>query len=349
MVTVIYCGLATVFTLIAPYNQLGDLATLATIFQVIPGAEYVAAVGAISATVSGMLSCLIAGSRVSFNMADDGLLFKCCIIDPSRTINNVILARGFISGCLAALFTTEHLIQVLSIGTLFAYTMVAISVLLVRYQPGVEGAVYSGKEAKLERTNKWLQSISKEPEMFPDTSLEKRKSDSKERDMWKEPNRISGYKASCAVFLLVISLSCLAVILPSVVNEIPNGVGWAFLSGGVSGIFTLASLVFLTRQSRNSAEFPVMVPCFPWLPIVTIFINILLITELNYLTFVRIGVWLVLELLIYAFYGYRRSNEALKPKQSPERDFIMYENPDVDAHFKKIQPTLKHNQDIGEN
>lgn len=114
MVTVIYCGLATVFTLIAPYNQLGDLATLATIFQVIPGAEYVAAVGAISATVSGMLSCLIAGSRVSFNMADDGLLFKCCIIDPSRTINNVILARGFISGCLAALFTTEHLVRVCS-------------------------------------------------------------------------------------------------------------------------------------------------------------------------------------------------------------------------------------------
>ena len=57
----------------------------------------------------------------------------------------------------------------------------------------------------------------------------------------------------------------------------------------------------------------------------------------------------VTELLIYAFYGYRRSNEALKPKQSSERDFIMYENPDVDAHFKKIQPTLKHNQDIGEN
>ncbi|KAJ7379573.1 hypothetical protein OS493_013968 [Desmophyllum pertusum] len=93
-------------------------------------------------------------------------------------------------------------IQVLSIGTLFAYTMVAISVLLARYQPGVEGAVYSGKEAKLERTNKWLQSISKEPETFPDTSLEKRKSDSKERDMWKEPNRISGYKASCAVFFI---------------------------------------------------------------------------------------------------------------------------------------------------
>lgn len=54
----------------------------------------------------------------------------------------------------------------------------------------------------------------------------------------------------------------------------------------------------------------------------------------------------VAGLFIYAFYGYRRSNEALKPKHSSEQDFIMYENPDVDARIKKIQPKAKSYQDL---
>lgn len=53
----------------------------------------------------------------------------------------------------------------------------------------------------------------------------------------------------------------------------------------------------------------------------------------------------VTGLLIYAFYGYRQSNEALKPKESSEGDFIMYENPDVDASIKHIQPKTKRNKE----
>ncbi|XP_078374418.1 cationic amino acid transporter 2-like [Oculina patagonica] len=149
-----------------------------------------------------------------------------------------------------------------------------------------------------------------------------------------------------AIAVISESLSCLAVILTTVLNDILKDDGWAFLSGGVSCLFALAAVVFLTRQPRNYPKFSITVPCFPWLPIVTIFVNILLITELNYWTFVRFGVWLVPGLLIYGFYGYRRSNEALKPKQSSEDDFIMCENLDVDARIQHIQPKPKHFQDI---
>ena len=112
IVTVIYCGLATVFTLIVPYDQLSDLAPLAKIFQDIPGAEYVAAIGAVSATLSSLLSCSLAGPRVLFNMANDGLLFACfgCVSESSRAIEIMTLIGGFLSGCLAALFATEHLV-----------------------------------------------------------------------------------------------------------------------------------------------------------------------------------------------------------------------------------------------
>ena len=104
--------MATVFTLITPHDQLRHLAPLAKIFQVIPGAEYLAAVGAVSATLSGLLSCSLAGPRLLFNMANDGLLFVCfrCLDESSHAMEIMTLVGGFLSGCLAALFTTEHLV-----------------------------------------------------------------------------------------------------------------------------------------------------------------------------------------------------------------------------------------------
>ena len=112
VVTIIYCGIATVFTLITPHVQLRHLAPLAKIFQAVPKAQYVAAVGAVSAILIGLLSCSLAGPRILFNMANDGLLFVCfgCLDESSRAMQIVTLVEGFLSGCLAALFTTEHLV-----------------------------------------------------------------------------------------------------------------------------------------------------------------------------------------------------------------------------------------------
>ena len=188
-------------------------------------------------------------------------------------------------------------IEVLSIGTLFAYTMVAISVLITRYQPGVEDTEHS-KSAKLQRTDQWLQFISMESESYPYTfgdtpNLQRSKFDRKKTNTTKEPNKVSGSNASFAVILLVTSLSCLAIVFTTVINDILNNEAWAFLSGGISGLFALAAVVFLTRQPRNYPLFSTTVPCIPWLPVVTIFVNILLIAELNYWAFVRFGAWLV--------------------------------------------------------
>ena len=192
--------------------------------------------------------------------------------------------------------------------------MVTISVLLARYQPGVDGQVY-GKAARLERTNEWLQSITMEPRYpnpFFDQSLPEKR-DTKKTNIWRKPSKMSGYNASFAVFLLVLSLSCLAAILITVLNNILKGEGWAFLAGGISGLFTVAALIFLTRQPRNNAEFSIMVPCFPWLPIITIFVNILLITELNYLSFVRFGAWLIPgKIILVIFSNFRVSPEVAK-------------------------------------
>ena len=189
-------------------------------------------------------------------------------------------------------------IDLLSIGTLFAHTMVAISVLVTRYQPDVESVSHGGKEAKLERTYNWLDSFAFEQAMRPNTllfssSVELPKRHGKKQNRKKKPSCTTGSNASFAVFLLVISLSSLAIIITIVIDALLSADEWTILSGGISGLFIVASLMFLTRQPRNCATFPIMVPCFPGLPVVAIFVNILLMTELNYWSFVRFGAWLV--------------------------------------------------------
>ncbi len=51
----------------------------------------------------------------------------------------------------------------------------------------------------------------------------------------------------------------------------------------------------------------------PFVPLAGIAICIYLMTGLPFATWVRFGVWLVMGLVIYFLYGYRRSRLAAKP------------------------------------
>ena len=54
-------------------------------------------------------------------------------------------------------------------------------------------------------------------------------------------------------------------------------------------------------------------PLVPFVPLAGIVICIYLMTGLPFATWVRFGVWLVMGLVIYFLYGYRRSRLAAKP------------------------------------
>ena len=115
--TIVYCGLATMFTLIAPYNELEELAPLAKVFAHIPGGQYLISVGAISAVISGLFSCSMAGPRVMFNMANDGLLFTSLgrVGESSRVPVKTTLICCLVTGCLATFLDAKHLVCILCI------------------------------------------------------------------------------------------------------------------------------------------------------------------------------------------------------------------------------------------
>lgn len=87
------------------------------------------------------LCCSLMGAmfplpRVVFAMSNDGLLFKFMgeIHEKYKTPFKGTLITGFLTGLLAAVFNLNQLVNMMSIGTLLAYSMVASCVLILRYE-----------------------------------------------------------------------------------------------------------------------------------------------------------------------------------------------------------------------
>ncbi|XP_062841527.1 probable cationic amino acid transporter [Trichomycterus rosablanca] len=138
-----YVSVSVVLTLMVPYNLIDGDAPLMEMFAMhgfLPG-KYIVAVGAIAGLTVSLLGSLFPMPRVIYAMAGDGLLFRF-LSHVSPYTETPMLACA-VSGCLAALLallvSLRDLIEMMSIGTLLAYTLVSVCVLLLRYQPDGDG------------------------------------------------------------------------------------------------------------------------------------------------------------------------------------------------------------------
>lgn len=137
LILLTYLGVASVSTLMAPYWLQGSNAPLTDIFQLgggWSGSTYIITFGAITSLSTALLGSLFPLPRVLFAMSSDGLIpsiFKSTVGAKKSPIFSTMFAGTF-AGTMAALFTTDELTDMMSIGTLLAYTLVALSVLILR-------------------------------------------------------------------------------------------------------------------------------------------------------------------------------------------------------------------------
>ena len=80
--------------------------------------------------------CMFPLPRVVYAMADDGLIFRGLANINEKTKTPVIatLSMASLAALLAAIFDIKELVDFMSIGTLMAYTLVAASVMILRYR-----------------------------------------------------------------------------------------------------------------------------------------------------------------------------------------------------------------------
>jgi amino acid transporter len=72
--------------------------------------------------------------RIIYAMASDGVIFKFLgkVLPKLKTPYVASLLSGFLAALLGCIFNLNELVDMLSIGTLMAYTLVAVCVLLLR-------------------------------------------------------------------------------------------------------------------------------------------------------------------------------------------------------------------------
>ncbi|CAD5112288.1 DgyrCDS1517 [Dimorphilus gyrociliatus] len=133
-----YLATSTIITLLVPYYNLDENAALPLAFRQVgyPIAQYVIGVGAMCGLTTSLLGSMFPVPRVIYAMASDGLLFHFLSVvnDKFKTPVRATMVAGLIAGIFALLFDLKSLVDMMSIGTLLAYTLVGISVLVLRYR-----------------------------------------------------------------------------------------------------------------------------------------------------------------------------------------------------------------------
>lgn len=109
---------------------------------------------------------------------------------------------------------------------------------------------------------------------------------------------VSIYAFLCAILCLIISL---------LGDDISGGNYFLVFLVIVLSVAKVVLLTVIARQPKSSKQLTFSVPCTPFIPGLSIFMNIYLLAQLGWMAWVRFGVWMAVGLLIYVFYSRRYS------------------------------------------
>ncbi|XP_036670592.3 cationic amino acid transporter 2 isoform X1 [Drosophila suzukii] len=297
MIFLAYFGVSTVLTMMLPYFEQDEKAPLPHVFRINGWhvAEYVVSIGAMFGLCSSMMGAMFPLPRIVFAMSNDGLLFKFLgdISEKYKTPFKGTMITGLLTGILAAVFNLSQLVNMMSIGTLLAYSMVASCVLMLRYEVDdrrESRIVGNGRALSLEQDRPcalWRRIFNLNGQTVPT----------------KQSSRIVTYSVT------LFSLWCMVFsqILTKFEEDLANVTSFDGIKLVLGTIPLVLLLLIISRQPTSGVKLSFKVPLVPWLPGISILINIYLMIKLDILTWVRFSIWIAIGLAIFLSYGIRHS------------------------------------------
>ncbi|XP_003738749.2 cationic amino acid transporter 4 [Galendromus occidentalis] len=273
-VTVLYTAVAACLTLLRNWTQISQNDGFPDAMQhnEVYWAKYLVTIGAMCGMTTVSVVTLYTIVRAAYSMAEDGLLCPLFAVISKRTQvpQYSMLIFACVSTTIAVFFNIETIVDMLSIGTLMAYMMVTCGLVVYRY-------CGTG-----------------------DVSLEFRR--------FPRLNRVRppfiGQRAF--VYLNLALIIALSFILSFAVQGLWNDP--TYLSQITAGtlILVLTSLLSALEEVPDPCQ-TYRMPLMPWMAVVSIMVNCVLMSTLPGITWVRLIVWLLIGSIIYFTYGIRNS------------------------------------------
>ncbi|XP_060184462.1 cationic amino acid transporter 7, chloroplastic-like [Lycium barbarum] len=287
LVTVLYCLMAASMSMLLPYDMIDPDAPFSGAFVGSDGWRWVSnviGVGASFGILTSLLVAMLGQARYMCVIGRSSVVPAWFARVHSKT-STPVNASVFLGVCTAAiaLFTDlQILLNLVSIGTLFVFYMVANAVIYKRYvSVGV--------------TNPW-----------PTLS-----------------------------FLVCFSLT--SILFTLLWQLAPPGKPKAFMLGACTAIAIAVLQLFhyMVPQARKPEFWGV--PLMPWIPSISIFLNIFLLGSLDRPSYVRFGFFSALAVLVYVLYSVHASFDAEEDGTLSEKNIeLVKESIEVQDHTLKV-------------
>jgi APA family basic amino acid/polyamine antiporter len=136
--TIIYIAVAMVLTGMVPWQHLGVADPLAAAFAYVHAdvSAGIVAVGAVVSMSAVLLVFQYGQPRIFFSMSRDGLLpdYFAKVHPKYRTPHVTTLWTGVAVACISAIANINEIVELTNIGTLFAFVLVCLGVIVLRYK-----------------------------------------------------------------------------------------------------------------------------------------------------------------------------------------------------------------------
>ncbi|XP_049289520.1 cationic amino acid transporter 2-like [Anopheles funestus] len=282
-----YFGVATVLTMALPYYLQDPIAPFPRLFDYLGWQEikWIVSIGAIFSLCTNSLGAMFPLPRVLYAMSSDGIIYKQLrtVHPKTKTPLLATILSGIFSGTMAMLFNLHQLIDMMSIGTLLAYTIVAVSVLVLRYEQNTNFIVST--QTKSSTVVKQL---------FNLTCL-------------TVPSSLSSDIVKVCVLIYAIAISVISSILVHAQAHLNSYNPLICTLLAAMAIIAILLTLIISCQPTEERQLTFRVPFVPFVPLISIFVNVYLMFQLDAATWVRFLVWLLVGFIIYFSYGIRHS------------------------------------------